>query len=250
MTCCRSAPPTPPRACSGARMRRLDNPRIQSFGKSLRETSSMRFRTAKHVPEVAVARFARLQPMGLFNFFKPKPTQEAPSVSLVEALGRARAALQQGQHVEALAICQEILQHDPGHLDTLFFSADILARVGDSERALLGFRKVVDLKPDHAPAHYKCGNLLKDRGQLDAALASYDKAIALDPNFAYAFCNRGFVLDRLKRWDESLASYESAVLLTPGDALAHYNRAGVLRELARPEEAVASYTQAIVVKPD
>jgi len=202
------------------------------------------------VPEVAIATFARLKLMGLFNFFKPKPTQEAPSMTLVEALDRARSALQQGHHVDAQAICQEILQRHPDHPDILFLSADLSARSGDSERALQIFRKVVDLKPDHAPAHYKCGNLLKDRGQLEAALASYDQAIALDPNFAYAFCNRGFVLDRLERWDAALESYDRAVSLTPGDALAHYNRARVLRELARLEEAVASYTQAIVVKPD
>jgi protein O-GlcNAc transferase len=176
--------------------------------------------------------------------------QEAPSTTLAETLDRARSAHQQGRYADALAICQEILERQPDHLDTLFLAADIAARSGDSDRALQIYRKVLDLNPDHAPAHYKCGNLLKDREQMDAALASYDKAIALDPGYAYAFCNRGFVLERLKRWDAALESYDSALSLAPGDALAHYNRAGVLRELARQEEALASYTQAIAVKPD
>ena len=188
--------------------------------------------------------------MGLFNFFKPKRGREAPSTALAETLERARSLHQQGRHADGLAICQEILERQPDHLDALLLAADIAARSGDSDRALQTYQRVLDLKPAHAPAHYKCGNLLKDRGQMDAALASYDRAIALDPGYAYAFCNRGFVLERLKRWDAALESYDNALVLTPGDVLAHYNRAGVLRELARPQEALASYAQAISIKPD
>jgi predicted O-linked N-acetylglucosamine transferase (SPINDLY family) len=187
---------------------------------------------------------------GLFNFFKPKAAKHSPSTAFAETLDRARSLRQQGQHTEALAICQEILARQPEHLDALFLSADIAAGSGESDRALQVFKKVLDLQPEHAAAHYKCGNLLKDRQQLEAALASYDVAIALDPGYAHAFCNRGVVLERLDRWDAALESYNRAILLTPGDALAHYNRAAVLRKLARPEEALASYGEAIVINPN
>jgi protein O-GlcNAc transferase len=187
---------------------------------------------------------------GLFNFFRPAAARHSPALAVAETLDRARSFHQQGRHADALAICQEILEREPDHLDTLILSADIAARSGEADRALQIYGKVLDLKADHAPAHYKRGNLLKDRNQMEAALASYDQAIALDPSYAYAFCNRGFVLERLNRWDAALESYDRAILLTPGDALAHYNRAGVLRELSRQEEALAGYTQAIAVRPD
>jgi predicted O-linked N-acetylglucosamine transferase (SPINDLY family) len=187
---------------------------------------------------------------GVFNLFKPKAPKPSPATTLAETLDRAHSAHQQGRHADALAICQEILERQSDHVDTLFLAAEIAARIGESDRAMQIYRQVLDLKPDHAPAHYKRGNLLKDQQQLEAALASYDSAIALDPGHAYAFCNRGFVLERLKRWDAALESYDHAIALTPGDALAHYNRAAVLRELARQEEALTSYTQAIAVKPD
>lgn len=187
---------------------------------------------------------------GLFNLFKPKAATDSPAIALAESLEQARSLRQQGQHANALAICQEILQRQPDHIETLFLAAEIAAASGESDRALQGFQKVIDLKPDHAPAHYKRGNLLKDRQQLEAALASYDTAVALDPDYAYAFCNRGFVLERLERWDAALASYDRAVLLNPADALAHYNRAAVLRKLARPDEALASYTAALAIRPD
>ncbi len=187
---------------------------------------------------------------GLFNFFKPQAAKHSPSTTLAETLDKARSLHLQGQHADALAICREILEREPDHVDALFLSAEIAARRGESDRAMQVYRRVLDLKPDHAPAHYKRGNLLKDRQEMEAALASYDEAIALDPGYAHAFCNRGFVLERLNRWDAALESYDQAILLTPGDAFAHFNRAGVLRELERREEALASYTQAIAVKAD
>jgi protein O-GlcNAc transferase len=187
---------------------------------------------------------------GVFSLFKPKAPKPSLSTNLEETFDRARSAYQQGQHADALAICQEILKCKSDHVGTLFLAAEIAAMRGESDRAMQIYRQVLDLEPDHAPANYKRGNLLKDQQQLEAALASYDRAIELDPGYAYAFCNRGFVLERLKRWDAALESYDHAIALTPGDPLMHYNRAAVLRELARPEEALASYTQAIAVKAD
>jgi uncharacterized protein HemY len=76
---------------------------------------------------------------GLFNFFKPKAAKHSPSTALAETLDRARSLRQQGQHTQALAICQEILERQPDHVDALFLSADIAAARGESYRALQVF---------------------------------------------------------------------------------------------------------------
>jgi predicted O-linked N-acetylglucosamine transferase (SPINDLY family) len=188
--------------------------------------------------------------VGLLGIFKPKALHSARLQTLGEALDRARSIHQQGRHADALAMCKEILERQPDHLDALSLSAEIAVMSGDSDRALQVYRNALQLKPDQAPVHYKYGNLLKDRGQMAAALASYSKAIELDPGYAQAFCNRGFVLERLVQWDAALASYDSALAITPDDALAHYNRSGVLRQLGRQEEAALSYKKAISLKPD
>jgi predicted O-linked N-acetylglucosamine transferase (SPINDLY family) len=186
----------------------------------------------------------------IFNFFKPKAVKHSPSTADGEGIDAARGLYLQGRYAESLAICRGILEREPDHVDALFLSAEIAAKMGESDRAMETYRQVLHLQPDHVPAHYKRGNLLKDRQQMEAALASYDEAIALDPGYAHAFLNRGFVLERLNQWDAALASYDQAISIDPGDALAHFNRAVVLRVLGRQEEALASYTQAIAVKPD
>jgi protein O-GlcNAc transferase len=183
------------------------------------------------------------------DFFKPKAVKQSPSTADADGIEGAHALHQQGRYAESLAICRGILEREPGRIDALFLAAEIVARTGESDRAMELYRRVLDLKPDHAPAHYRRGNLFKDRQQMEAALASYDEAIALDPGYAHAFLNRGFVLERLHQWDAALASYERAISIDPGDALAHFNRAAVLRVLERREEALASYAQAIAAKP-
>jgi predicted O-linked N-acetylglucosamine transferase (SPINDLY family) len=162
----------------------------------------------------------------------------------------ARLLNQRGQLAEATATCQEILELQSDHFESLTLLAEIEARQGNPEQAIQLYTRVINLRPDHAPAYYKRGNLLKNRNQVEAALASYDQAVALDPGYANAFCNRGVVLGLLNRPDEALASYDRAIALNPGDALAYYNRGAVLRELKRLDEALASYDQAIAVRPD
>lgn len=189
-------------------------------------------------------------PPGIFKLFQRKAPKDSALADARAKLDQARSLNQQGKYTEATAICQEILELQPGHFESAMLLAEISASKGDPEQAMEWHTKAIDLKPDHAPAYYKRGNLLKDLDRLGAALASYDQAIALDAGYANAFCNRGVVLERLHQLDAALASYNQAIALNPNDALAYYNRGAVLRELKRSEEALASYDQALAVKPD
>jgi protein O-GlcNAc transferase len=186
----------------------------------------------------------------IFKLFKPNAAKNSALTNLDEKFEQARSLHQQGQLAEATAICQEILELQSDHFESLILLAEIAAREEDPEQAIHLYARVIDLRPEYAPAYYKRGNFLKDRGQIEAALASYDRAIELDPGYANAFCNRGVVLERLNRLDAAWASYNQAIALNPDDALAYYNRGAVLRELERSEEALASYNQAIAVRRD
>lgn len=184
------------------------------------------------------------------KLFAPKAAGNSGFAGLEAKFEQARALNQGGQLTEATAVCREILEVQPDHIESLTLLAEIAAIKEDPELAIQLYTRVISLRPDHAPAYYKRANLLKTRNQMEAALASYDQAVALDQGYANAFCNRGVVLGILNRPDEALASYDRAVALNPGDALAFYNRAVVLQDLNRLSDALASYDQAIAIRPD
>jgi len=183
------------------------------------------------------------------KLFRPKAVKNSGLTTVAAKFEHARFLSQRGQLAEATATCQEILELQPDHFESLTLLAEIKVRQEDPEQAIQLYTRVINFRPDYAPAYYKRGNLLKNRNQMEAALESYDQAIALDPGYADAFCNRGVVLGILRRPDEALANYDRAIALNPDDALAFYNRGGVLKELKRLDEALASYNQAIAVKP-
>jgi protein O-GlcNAc transferase len=189
-------------------------------------------------------------PLGIFKRFKPQLAKNPASEDLQAKFERALSLNKEGLFAEATAVCREIIELAPRHIETLMLLAEITASKDEPEKAIELYDKIIDLRPDLSTAYYKRGNLQIDRSQLEAALEDYDQAIALNPVYANAFCNRGVVMARLNRLDEALDSYQQAIALNPNDALAYFNRGAVLRELKRPQEALTSYNQAIAVKPD
>jgi predicted O-linked N-acetylglucosamine transferase (SPINDLY family) len=185
----------------------------------------------------------------MFNLFKSRASKEPLSQEVLAKFEHARALAQQGQLVDAAAICGEILGLQPDHVDALMLSAEIAARGRNLEQAIQLYSNVTRLQPKYGMAYYKRGNLLKDSGQLEASLASYDMAIAVDPGHANAFCNRGAVLEGLERLGEALGSYEQALALNPADAFAHCNRGTLLRRMGRTDEALGSFAKAIAANP-
>jgi predicted O-linked N-acetylglucosamine transferase (SPINDLY family) len=183
------------------------------------------------------------------KYFKPKAAKNAGITPVQARLERARLLNQRGQFAEASESCQQILEQQPEHVESLILWAELEARQGNRQHAIDLYTRAINLKPNHVLAYYKRANLLKDSNQLEAALASYDQALALDPACANAFCNRGVVLWLLNRSDEALANYDQAIALNPGDSLAHYNRGNLLKDRKQMEAALASYDQAVALNP-
>lgn len=171
------------------------------------------------------------------------------AVSLPEALGRALAAQDAGQFIEAERLCRAILGVEPDHFDATYLLAIVQHRRGRRVGALVSYDKALVLRPD-------CSGLLNDRGlalhelqRLPEALASYDAALALRSDDAVALNNRGITLAELQRFEEALTSYDKALAIQPRYAAALNNRGNVLQKLKRLDEAVVSYDKALEVQP-
>ena len=92
----------------------------------------------------------------------------------------ARVQLKWGQ---AIADSDRAIKLNPDEPD-LLKQADVYRQMGEHEKAIVSYRKAIELNPKYASAHNNLGHALKAQGKLDEAVASFRKAIELNPESA------------------------------------------------------------------
>ena len=68
------------------------------------------------------------------------------------------------------------------------------AQIGELDKSVLAFQKVLSIKPDYADAHYNMGNAFNDKGKLEEAIEAYNKALSIKPDYTEAYLNLGNAL--------------------------------------------------------
>ncbi len=172
------------------------------------------------------------------------------TLTLHQALGRAAAACERGQFLEAESFCAAILGAQPDQFVALQILAMAQSGRGLYGEALASCDRALAIRPDHPGVLHNRGAVLQELERFEEALASYLAAIALRPDNAQTHHNCGVILHALKRFEEALASYDRALAIRPGHAATLNNRGITLHELRRFEEALASYDQALAAEPD
>ena len=172
------------------------------------------------------------------------------TLTLHQALGRAAAACERGQFLEAESFCAAILGAQPDQFVALQILAMAQSGRGLYGEALASCDRALAIRPDHPGVLHNRGAVLQELERFEEALASYLAAIALRPDNARTHHNCGVILHALKRFEEALASYDRALAIRPGHAATLNNRGITLHELRRFEEALTSYDQALAAEPD
>jgi predicted O-linked N-acetylglucosamine transferase (SPINDLY family) len=220
---------------------------------------------------------------------KSAASPKANQAQQAQWAAHALAALQQGDHLRALEICEKAwLPHAPDHPDALSYAgiasymlkrwsmavtyqqklltlphlspslrADTLINVALSLTALhhtdqaeKAYRDSLAIRAAQPKAWNNLGNLLVKRpDQLQQALACYEKALALKPDYVNAWTNLGFAREQAGDAAGAEQAYTRALDLDPGYLPALQNSAALL-EKQRPMQALALYRRAIALQPD
>jgi len=108
--------------------------------------------------------------------------------------GRAAMHHLAGEQEEAIALCDEVLEIAPGHIEAWITRAFAARAMGDLDAALDGFRRAVQIEP--RSGLISCvGGVLFQQGRVDEALAHMDHAIDVDPDNDVVQSNRLFILN-------------------------------------------------------
>jgi len=101
---------------------------------------------------------------------------------LRDTFGKIVGCLQQGKHVEAEAVAQQILRDHPNEPNTLRVLGVALMRQGKFEEASKHLSTSVKIAPEFADGHEQYGLALAALGRLNEAEESLQAALKLDPN--------------------------------------------------------------------
>jgi tetratricopeptide (TPR) repeat protein len=87
-------------------------------------------------------------------------------------------------------------------------------------------------------------------GDYEKSLEFYNKVIGIDPQYSLAWSRRGWVLGRLKRWEESLLSCDKAIELGEEFSFVFFKRTIALLALNRWQEGIDTLNQTLNLLAD
>lgn len=181
---------------------------------------------------------------------KDRPNaQPANPLALQQAFGQAAQLFNAGHLAPAAGLCQQILQAQPRHGDTLNLLGLIEFRLGHHEQSIAHLKRAITISPDNAFYHNNLGNILQAMQRYEEAEACFERAIALRPEVADFHYNLGNARYKRKETEAASASFRQALSLKPDHVQALLNLGHCLRSMGQAEESAQQFRRTTELAP-
>lgn len=150
-------------------------------------------------------------------------------------------------YAESVALLEGMLEERSDEA-VLFALGAGYERMGEIDKAVSTFRRLLDASPDHAPTLNYLGYTWAERGEnLEDALALIQRAVAADPDNGAYVDSLGWAYYRLGRFQDARPHLEWAVRLEPDDATVHEHLGDLYVALGERGLARSSYDRALEI---
>ena len=170
--------------------------------------------------------------------------------SVARRMAEAADLLRSGKRDEAVAAFEQVIRHDPSHLQALYHIGSIAYQMGKDQRAieLLSRAKAVDA---NQPQILNVLSLSQRRqGEFVPAIDNLKRAIALAPQSAPLHNNLGSIQEEVDDVAAAAESYKRAVNIDPSYATAHFNLGGLQQTANELADAANSLQTAVELQPE
>jgi len=127
--------------------------------------------------------------------------------------------------------------------------ADSLKKANDLDRAIMYYRKAMQLDSQSPMTYNNLGVILEDKGMLDQATSLYQKALSIWPDYPDALNNLGNICLKQGRIDEA-ASYFTKAIKLKQDPDFYYNLGSAYQRKEQWDEAIIWIQKALKIKDD
>ena len=130
-------------------------------------------------------------------------------------LDAAIAHLKNKNYAAAAALCEDLLEHDPGFAGAQEVLGLVALETGEDERACRCFDAALEATARQPRTLSNAAEMHRRAGHFDVALRLCDEALAMAPSHAPALHSRALTLESCWRMDEALQAYRQAIVADP-----------------------------------
>jgi tetratricopeptide (TPR) repeat protein len=141
---------------------------------------------------------------------------KTPAAHLASLHARAREASQRGRRGDAVPLCRQILDLDPGSVDALHFLGMWHLDQGEYKEAGEYLGRLSTLIPDAGEVRLPLAMALEECGQLEAALDQARVALRSGRNRYFPFLFIGSIFERLGDVERASIAYSTAARINSG----------------------------------
>lgn len=185
-----------------------------------------------------------------FQEMTHEATAKKVSSKAVSTFAEGFIAMTQGDVKKAAELFGKAAMTDSKLWQAKLFQANMLAGLGQIEKAKTLLKAVLAAKPNAALAYVSLGMLVRDQGQVKEAKQYFDKALKIEPNMAEARYNLGGLALYAGDLKEAEHQYRATIAADPFNEEAHNDLGLALASQGEVKEAEQQYIKALELNPN
>ena len=172
------------------------------------------------------------------------------SSKAVSTFAEGFIAMTQGDAKKAAEMFAKADNMDNKLWQAKLFQANMIAGLGQLDKAKALLKEVLAARPDTALAYVSLGMLVRDLGQLEEAKKYFTKALKINPDMAEAHYNLGGLALYMGDMKEAEHQYRATIAADPFNEEAHNDLALALATQGKIKAAEKQYIKALELNPN
>lgn len=169
--------------------------------------------------------------------------------NLVALQGLCDCSYNIGEYQQSAEYCTMAVKQDPYHYDSNFILCKALMKAGELDKALAGYKGLLEKYPDSDELLVAVGSLYEDFKQPDEAIKLFDKAKKINKRSHQARSGLARIYLNQNQFDLSLVNAKEAILIDK-TCYNYYILGYAYESIGNPDSAIDNYNRVVECKPD
>jgi Tfp pilus assembly protein PilF len=150
-----------------------------------------------------------------------------------------------GEKEKAIEGYRKIIEMDPMNVEAHTNLGVIYKDMGKLVQAVKEFQMVLSMNPRHEKAHNNLGVIFYLQGNLKKAIQEFREVLDINPSNKEAFINLGVIYKKVNQTSKAKKMFENALSIDLHSPEAHYNLGLIYEESRDIKEAISCYRKFI-----